>query len=226
MRLFLFAALVLVLVRAEISYSQNDVISEAGLNKQLFKELVGDIKSGRKKINVVNDRGETALIQAILYGADEELLFLLENGVDINIKYRGLNPVFVTVSDECLYSKLTILLDFGVRIDLIEKYLSNSLLHYASQHDDTRCLELLLKEGANVGAVNDYGETPLFYSASPSVSEILWRAGANIFQKDKHGLDVIHHSVLTGRENIYRNILVKEIQKKRTEAELSLRNAD
>ena len=61
---------------------------------------------------------------------------------------------------------------------------SNTLLHDAIQTDNPEIVKILLKKGADVNSVNNYGDTPLHLAAfrinpNPNIVKLLLDAGAN-----------------------------------------------
>ena len=70
-------------------------------------------------------------------------------------------------------------------------------LHYAARSllDYTPIIKFLIKNGANVNAVNNYGKTPIFYTcATPEIVQLLVDSGANLSIKDKLGKTFLDYS--------------------------------
>lgn len=71
----------------------------------------------------------------------------------------------------------------------------NTLLHYASDYN-SKCIELLLENGANPKVVNDKGETPLHIAARREhfkIVDLLCMAGSDVNAKDRKNWTPLHH---------------------------------
>ncbi len=77
-------------------------------------------------------------------------------------------------------------------------------LHYAARSllDYTPIIKFLIKNGANVNAVNNYGKTPIFYTcATPEIVQLLVDSGAKLSIKDKFGKTFLDYSEEAIKDN-------------------------
>ncbi len=173
-------------------------------------------KNDQLSINDVNDEGSSLLHSIILHGSAGDIDYLIKNGVDLNKRVWGIHPVIFTISDKCRVEKLKLFLDNGISVNYKDEFdnLGNSLLHYSSTHPNTSCLRLLIERGANVNAVNNNNETAYFTTVNKKSISILWEAGADIFIKNKKGLDIIHYWVLSSGDELqyFKQLLEKEVE--------------
>ncbi|WP_257295973.1 ankyrin repeat domain-containing protein [Endozoicomonas sp. YOMI1] len=90
---------------------------------------------------------------------------------------------------------LKINIDRGVNIHL------DSLLFIAVKEGNSKCLELLCMEGANVNAITNNGSTPLhmaaFYGDTESL-EVLLSMGANVSALEEDGFTPLHWAATNG----------------------------
>jgi serine/threonine-protein phosphatase 6 regulatory ankyrin repeat subunit B len=76
-----------------------------------------------------------------------------------------------------------------------------SALHWAASRGYEERTEQMLKHGAKLEAVDDYGRTPLLVAHSLAAA-ILLRAKANVFAADKSGNTALHHAAESGSAHL------------------------
>ena len=146
--------------------------------------------------------------------------FIIENNVealsqwiksngDVNYAIGNMPIVMFTVYEECRFDSLKLLLEKGVSPNT-KGELDISLLHMASDHTDTSCLQLLISEGASLDSIDEYHRTAYYYammSDNKKAIDILYKKGLSLFIKDKLGFDVIHTSIVKDKHYLFKNIL-------------------
>lgn len=122
---------------------------------------------GNAKPGDRNDRGYTPLHDAAMRGDVARVQALLASGADINIAIRS-KEVFSS--------------EWGA-----------TPLHLAARNDQREVVELLVRAGANVKAVDDRGATALHYAAAhPAVETLLLSKGASADARDVFGRTALH----------------------------------
>lgn len=209
--MFLFVFGVASKCYGETTYSK---VSPSGAEDDVEKYslLLQRVKRGEYDANDLF-YGTPVIAWTIFYGSDDDLGYLLSKTGEIS-PYLGMDLAFMTVLADCRYAKLKIMVINGSPIDSRDLSTGNSLVHYASKHKDTRCLEYLLESGANVNVVNHMGETPLFFSVSEKASQILYEYGVNILHKDMFSIDAFQQGIVLGKDNkVYRGIIIDHMKK-------------
>jgi len=86
--------------------------------------------------------------------------------------------------------RVSLLLEYGVDLNVPEKIGGGTPLHIAAQKGHTEVINVLLDAGANLNAPTDDGSTPLIDAAAynqPGAASLLLSKGADIAAKDKYG---------------------------------------
>ena len=96
------------------------------------------------------------------------------------------SPLFAAVKNNNIES-LESLLDNKVDVNVYDND-SDHILMYAAMYASADCMQLLIKKGANVNAVNKIGETPLMWcNHDIQKTKLLLQNGADINAKAKSG---------------------------------------
>ena len=90
------------------------------------------------------------------------------------------------------------LLEKGANVKQKYGKFANTALHQASCHGTAQIAELLLKHGADVHVVDDFGRTPLFYANHVHTVRVLIAHGADV-----HAMDADGNYALFGYEQGY-----------------------
>jgi ankyrin repeat protein len=133
----------------------------------------------------------------------EECRYLVERGADVNEKSPPANGDYLFQS-AVISSKtelLTLLLDHGLRLDFVDgredvEPPHRTILTAAAAWGGIEKVELLLQRGADVNAVCEGGEHPLFTSAfrqsNVKLTKLLLDKGAKFGWKDEDGWTALH----------------------------------
>ena len=96
--------------------------------REVLEQLMGEVQAD---IHIPDWRNRLALHHAAVGGHIENVVFLLQNRIFLNSKYR------VIAECEVNHSRKT--------------YRGTSTLHYAAQHGHAHIIRLLVKHGADIG---------------------------------------------------------------------------
>ena len=114
----------------------------------------------------------------------ELLRFLLEIGADPNIKdIEGMNLLHYAVYTDSSFAQVVIesvkIKDINERVDKYKTgiHSNETALHIAVFEKKLSTIKALINAGADVNAINKWGETPLEMSESQSISKIIAKAG-------------------------------------------------
>ena len=95
-------------------------------------------------------------------------------------------------------------------------------LHYASLYDHIEIVELLLREGANVNATDEWDQTALHHASSqghPEVVKLLLAAGADVNAKNLWDRTALHNASYNGDLNVVEMLLEKRAKVYATDEE-------
>ncbi len=109
---------------------------------------------------------------------------------------------FFLEEKQCLTKLLT-----NIDINEIKDMYGNTLLHVAASMGDVELVELLLENGANPNAKNEYGETPLHRATNAEVAKKLIRYGSYVNEKDRDGRTPLHYAAYHGRIDVVETLL-------------------
>lgn len=175
-----------------------------------YENLLKKIKTNEIDVNFRDQEGRSLLFMAMHPSRKvEEVEFLLNKGADYTVETFGYEPVFVSVSDSCQLGKLKLLIKAGVSINSKESLTNISLLHYASAHKNTDCMTFLLEKDADVKALDWLNQNAYFYTSNQDSINILWGNGLNLFEKNRYGIDVVHHSIIGGQPGLFKEVLIR-----------------
>jgi len=133
--------------------------------------------------------------QSSLYATSKSNDAAINTGNPYTYTYRdGFTPLHMTVNCEDFKAIKFLIYDKNANVNAIDDE-SNTPLHLATQNAvnyrywfNPKIIKLLIKNGADVNAINIWGETPLYYPVAAQgdnfeVIKILVKNGAN-FEKD------------------------------------------
>ncbi|MBP5352530.1 MAG: ankyrin repeat domain-containing protein [Alphaproteobacteria bacterium] len=164
-------------------------------------------------INERNERGTTALQEAINLNDLQSVKYLLLNGADISKKdNRNESVFFDALKSNAHYDIISALLKAGADINSKDKA-GQSPLMIAMQHKNKRLMELFLENDADVKEVTPDGKTLLFYAytkkAPSDVIDTLLDSKININQKDKKGNTILMEALKKGDNDFALRLLQK-----------------
>ena len=114
----------------------------------------------------------TALMEASVRGHRESVLFLLDQGAEMNLKdFKGQTALGLAVSRRHLEISKDLLFR-GASIQEKDRN-ANNLLHHAAGNGDIPMIEMLLGSGISKEAVNRDGHTPLMLALKRDHSETI-----------------------------------------------------
>jgi ankyrin repeat protein len=118
-------------------------------------------------VDILDGEARTPLIHAAFYNNIKIILWLIENGANINHQDRNGLSALHAASIYGHIDIIKILLENGADANVIDFYGNNPLLtatHYAclnvATENNYRIVEILLKNGSNPYNKNNYGKTP------------------------------------------------------------------
>ncbi|KAJ7851754.1 ankyrin repeat-containing domain protein [Mycena leptocephala] len=142
-----------------------------------------------------DDRGLTALHQAIMNGFEETIAALIKGGADINARtHSPTNKLIRTEDNEGFNASgvtpLMLTCGFQPEVDYLNRY-----YHKAEQALPTRIAYLLLSAGADTTSFDTSGNTALYYAIAAcdlNLVKLLLENGAKIPEPDPTGYCIIH----------------------------------
>ena len=150
----------------------NTLFYNRDLDRREFEPLVFDLVSDYKYQDKKQKPKQLELLR-----------FLLEIGADPNIKnIEGMNLLHYAVDTDSSFAQVVIesgkIKDINERVDKYrtDMYRDETALHIAVFDKQLSTVKALINAGADVNAINKWGETPLEMSESQSISKIIQKA--------------------------------------------------
>ncbi|MDB6026392.1 MAG: hypothetical protein JWM68_2615 [Verrucomicrobiales bacterium] len=110
-------------------------------------------------VNARDEKGDTALMLASVYGGADCVRLLVERGAAVNdTNVFGATALMRASTD---YEKLRLLVKAGAEVNARSAFGNTALLLASRPANADRAIELLLNHGANVHATNNWGASPL-----------------------------------------------------------------
>ncbi|CAK4708552.1 unnamed protein product [Aphanomyces euteiches] len=201
--------------RGEDTYVYDDVVDEedtAGesepplMDPPTFTESLHNVEQllahGGVDINMANNAGETALIQAMMIGGQPEIVQrLLDAKCDVTLAdqkgYTALH--YAAVRGQLDNVRMLLQAD---NIDIHAKTKDgDSVIYLACTSGNTSVVDEILKWNPDINAANNDNQTPLMTAAIFSSIEIVAKlisCGANVTIRDAFGMTALHHAVYCG----------------------------
>jgi len=113
-------------------------------------------------VNAKNQFGETSLHSATIYDHYEVVAYLLDNGANVNART---NMGRTALHEAASFGRLRIaelLIEHGAAVNTKTTAYGGTPLHWASSSREPELVKLFISNGANIDAVNNDNETPLW----------------------------------------------------------------
>jgi ankyrin repeat protein len=137
------------------------------------------------------------LIEAARNGQIGQVKKLIEGGSDPNQKDvnngKAILHYFSESSASSSESIVLYLMGFGANINLPDAK-GQTALFYSVSSGNLKMTSELIHHGADLNIKNNLGETPIFHAANLEIIRLLHMAGANIFETDNEGKNLLHVS--------------------------------
>jgi ankyrin repeat protein len=155
----------------------------------------------------------TGLFFAASQGNNKHVESYIANGADVNYTDKHLKiPVIGIAIMKGHTETVAILLEHGAnpdsKINVEGGYMRP--LHWSMLVQQLPSAKVLVKNGANLGLTDSFGNTPLISAASnnyPAFAELYLSAGARVDQQDHKKRTALHWAVFSGNDNIARLLI-------------------
>jgi ankyrin repeat protein len=212
----------LIKYKADVNIANNNGIAPLHMaSERCDIDAINLLLENGADVNANTVKGETPLYYAITYVitnyshtfVERETLInrLVEVGADVNVVNKD-GQTLMHVAAVCgNLEAIQILKDKGVSVNATTKLCKDTPLHLATF--DT-CIEFLIKNGANVNAIGNNGNTPLQSICanvrSASDGTVLLKNGAKIDIKNEDGKTALDIAIDTSgyKKDLVRNLLV------------------
>jgi ankyrin repeat protein len=187
--------------RRQKLYKKGDEIQDADV-EMIFREKVvlkvGDtfeileIETGRPDVDMKDEYGVTALIDASFKGQKDIVELLILEEADLNARDNQGNTALMNAALKGHIEIVELLISNGADVSAKDKTGNTALIESAKYARESACeiITLLKNNGARVNAENKYGLTAVIYAAQGGHAEnvaCLIDAGADINAKSKSG---------------------------------------
>ncbi len=148
------------------------------------------------QINLPNERGTTALEEAVrLNNAEMVKYLLLQNAVSNDLS----KMLFFAIKNETQPAIIELLLQNKAEVSIVDANKETPLMYAIKHKQNPQIIILLLNAGAKVDIVDNNGNTPLMYAIRNNMpSEVIRKiiqSGADINQKDKNGDTLLMYAI-------------------------------
>jgi ankyrin repeat protein len=152
------------------------------------------------------------LFEALELGNDREVVWLLDNGADVNAKNKdGKTALMFAAMRLAGSDDAELLLEKGADANAKARDGSTALM-MAAGRGRRDIVKLLLANGADVNAKNEDGDTALTFAAlywTRDVAELLLAEGADVNAKDKNGYTALMSAVRERNRDVAELLLAK-----------------
>ena len=169
------------------------------------------------KFTKVVKRADSEVFKTLVLGDIDEIIQLLESGVDVNMKdSKGMTPL-MWASFYCDYDVVELLLDYDADIDAKDEEEGKTSLMWAAYPFRDLSMQisvmvLLLRNHADINAVDNKGRTALIQSIvsrhNHKIQQILLAYGADVNIKDNFNHNAMDYAIEYKDEELFN--LLKE----------------
>lgn len=182
-----------------------------------YGEFLEQVVRGEKGAAVLDGQGRPPVITAILYGSTEQLQEVLEAGFDPDATFSGVPALHFSVSESCHEGKLIRLIRAGAEPEAKDELLGATPFHLAAQHENTVCLEILARAGADIDAQDSQGRTAYFYAIDHQAGlaiEKLWSFGADTSIASNDGLDIFQYAIASDKAELVKPLIFQLVEQR------------
>ena len=145
----------------------------------------------------------TPLHYAAEHNADEIARLFLNYGASVNMKDKeDFTPLYVAMKSDAHETATTLLNVYPA-----------TPLHFAATNNDSKTVEILLKNGTDVNTKNEADFTPLHYAVranAPAIVEILIKNSANVNAKNVYGGTPLHEAARNNADTIAEFLVIHD----------------
>ena len=139
-------------------------------------------------INIKNNKGNTALIEAALNDNYYMVKFLLDNGADVNTLPNDTSLIIACENND--FDKVKSLIEKGANVNYKTRHDKQTPLMFACENGSFEIVKLLIEKGANINVKDgNYEQTPLFFA---------WHGKTYQEKKTKEQMDIIKFLISKG----------------------------
>ena len=193
-------------------------------NISLVKVLIRDRPLLGTNVNLKDEKGNTALIYALLNNNIEIAKILIKASADVNIKNKiKQSPITISIENNLSIDIIRIILDNGGDPNSVFST-SDTLLMLASWKGNYELVELLLEMGAKPNDMNDHNQNSILYAANEDgaqdirICSLLIEKGADPFKRDKDNVNAMKYDWI---REIYRQYILNKVKELNREQRLA-----
>ena len=165
------------------------------------------------KIDVINDKGQSALYLAVWSHKLGMVEMLIAAGCDLNLQDSNGDSALMVCATKGYEDIMEVLLNNGSEINLSSND-GNTALHYGARHGRHTCLKLLICHKPDIEAKNMWNATSLLYAAESNHEECvttLLQSGADITSQSRNKRTVLHYVASHGMVRCVKSLLCQHI---------------
>jgi len=154
---------------------------------------------------VARDNGLTALHYAALRGYPDLIERLVSLGIDVNVQTNASSTPLLHASGNSEFAATRKLLELGADTELPNSYGRTPLLNVARESGDVEMAQLLVEHGADVDAIDTFGDSPIVLAAWRGYAEIvdlLLDNNVDVPVDGRRGTQLIQYSAEKGLDRL------------------------
>ena len=184
-------------VKKKDTSGRTSLHAAAGLKGKEWDKIIALIIQKGGNANDSDSTGITPAGIAIDSGNSSGFTALLDNGLNINLKERGTDPIVLYAYKKNLKSAFTELVKRGADISLKDGE-GNSMLHLAAEKDDRAFYATLAPMNPDINITNASGKTPLFLAVEKGKLQFAkllldQKDKIDIKAKDNQEMSILHY---------------------------------
>jgi len=195
--------IVQMLLDKDADVKAEDNKNQTPLHQARNADVVDLLVAAGAKVDVTDKDGDTPLHEAIYHSKEDVVAALLKNKADLNANWKNNRFPLWFATKKHNIKVIELLVQHGADVNKydIDKVTALNMLAQDKSNFKLDTANCLISSGANIGARDNHGNTPLLnalFSNNFEFVELLINKGADLLVTNKDGYTVLHAAVEAG----------------------------